>query len=142
MKLVTNRFERPPRVWKLEHVGKTGSQRRQERKADGLAVGQTAKIRSGTPISTVVPENSVGIEIIELVGVGFSTMFVMLLSFVRSFRVYFQSRADLQTEILALRHQIVVLQRGTPKPKLNQLIDASGSFYLDSGRDGIRRCGS
>jgi hypothetical protein len=34
----------------------------------------------------------------------------MLLSLRRSFRVYFQSRADLQTEILALRHQIVVLQ--------------------------------
>ena len=66
----------------------------------------------------MVRENSVGIEIIELVGVGFSTMFVMLLSFVRSFHVYFQSRADLQAEILALRHQIVVLQRGTPKPKL------------------------
>ena len=45
-------------------------------------------------------------------------MFEMLLSFLRSFRVYFQSRADLQTEIFALRHQIVVLQRQTPKPKL------------------------
>ena len=45
-------------------------------------------------------------------------MFEMLLSFVSSFRVYFQSRSDLQTEILALRHQIVVLQRGIPKPKL------------------------
>src|SRR5215470_7845604 len=45
-------------------------------------------------------------------------MFAMLLSFLRSFRVYFQSRADLQTEILAVRHQIIVLQRQTPKPKL------------------------
>src|SRR5215813_4864715 len=45
-------------------------------------------------------------------------MFAMLLSFLRSFRAYFQSRADLQVEILALRHQIVVLQRRTPKPKL------------------------
>src|SRR5262249_16051330 len=45
-------------------------------------------------------------------------MFVMLLTFLRSFRVYFQTRADLQTELLALRHQIVVLQRQTPKPKL------------------------
>ena len=45
-------------------------------------------------------------------------MFPMLLSFLRSFRLYFQSRADLQIEILALRHQIVVLQRQTPKPKL------------------------
>src|SRR5215470_10754425 len=45
-------------------------------------------------------------------------MSVILLSFLRSFRAYFQSRADLQTEILALRHQIVVLQRQTPKPRL------------------------
>jgi len=45
-------------------------------------------------------------------------MFEMLLSLLRSFRVYFRSRADLQTEILALRHQIIVLQRRTPRPKL------------------------
>src|SRR5215813_10951395 len=45
-------------------------------------------------------------------------MFEMLPSVLRSFRAYFQSRADLQIEILALRHQIVVLPRQTPKPKL------------------------
>ena len=45
-------------------------------------------------------------------------MLEILLSFLKSFRVYFRSRADLQTEILALRHQIVVLQRQNPKPKL------------------------
>src|SRR5215470_6782853 len=45
-------------------------------------------------------------------------MIVMLLAFLRSFRVYFWSRADLQTEILALRHQIIVLQRQVPRPKL------------------------
>jgi len=45
-------------------------------------------------------------------------MFAILLSFLRSSRACFQSRADLQMEILALRHQIVVLQRRTPKPKL------------------------
>src|SRR5262249_36177843 len=45
-------------------------------------------------------------------------MFPMLLSFLRSFRLYFQIRADLQIEILALRHQTVGLQRQTPKPKL------------------------
>src|SRR5215471_9503903 len=45
-------------------------------------------------------------------------MFEIFPSFVRSFRAYFQSRADLQVEILALRHQILVLQRENPKPKL------------------------
>jgi putative transposase len=45
-------------------------------------------------------------------------MLEMLLSFLHSFRVYFWNRADLQMEILALRHQIVVLQRQTPKAKL------------------------
>src|SRR5215471_4080922 len=45
-------------------------------------------------------------------------MFEIFPSFVRSFRAYFQSRADLQIEILALRHQILVLQRENPKPKL------------------------
>ena len=45
-------------------------------------------------------------------------MFEMLRSFVRSFSAYFRSRADLQTEILALRHQSVVFQRQNPKPKL------------------------
>src|SRR5207244_9114280 len=41
-----------------------------------------------------------------------------VISFLWSFRVYFRSRSDNQLEILALRHQIVVLQRKTPKPKL------------------------
>ena len=41
--------------------------------------------------------------------------FSLLLSFLRSFRVYFQSRADLQTEILALRHQLQVLERLRPR---------------------------
>src|SRR5436309_6423374 len=45
-------------------------------------------------------------------------MFEVLISFLLSFRVYFRTRSDNQLEILALRHQIVVLQRKTPKPKL------------------------
>jgi len=50
----------------------------------------------------VVPENSMGIEIIALVGVGF-TGHVLDLPFIPAiFRAYFQSRADLQVEILAL----------------------------------------
>jgi len=45
-------------------------------------------------------------------------MFEVLVSFVSSFRVYFRTQSDNQLEILALRHQIGVLQRKTPKPKL------------------------
>src|SRR5438552_7040940 len=45
-------------------------------------------------------------------------MFEVLISFLLSFRVYFRTRSDNQLEILALRHQIGVLQRKTPKPKL------------------------
>ena len=70
---------------------------------------------------TVVPENPVAIEIIELGcsnGVGFSAMFEVLISFLCSFHVYFRTQSDNQLEILALRHQIAVLQRKTPKPKL------------------------
>src|SRR5262245_2859980 len=69
-------------------------------------------------------------------------MLAMLLLFLRSFRVYLQSRADLQVEILALRHQIVVLQRQTPKPKLKPPIADSGRVYLNSGPDGVGRSGS
>src|SRR6266704_1828203 len=45
-------------------------------------------------------------------------MFEVLVSFLSSFRVYFRTQSDNQLEILALRHQIGVLQRKTPKPKL------------------------
>src|SRR5207249_10406107 len=47
-------------------------------------------------------------------------MFEVLISFLLSFRVYFRTQSDNQLEILALRHQIGVLQRKTPKPKLKQ----------------------
>jgi hypothetical protein len=47
-----------------------------------------------------------------------AAMLEVLFSLLSSFRVYFQSSADLQLEFLALRHQITVLQRKTPKPRL------------------------
>lgn len=45
-------------------------------------------------------------------------MFDVLFSLFSSFRAYIQSRCDLQMEILALRHQVSVLQRRSPKPRL------------------------
>jgi hypothetical protein len=33
-------------------------------------------------------------------------------------RVYFRTHADMQLEVLALSHQVTVLQRTNPKPKL------------------------
>src|ERR1051326_6232578 len=69
-------------------------------------------------------------------------MFPMLLSFLRSFRVYFQSRADLQTEILALRHQIVALRRPNSKPKLKPADRLFWVALCHAGRAGVRRSGS
>jgi putative transposase len=46
-------------------------------------------------------------------------MIKVLLFLLSSFRVYFRTHSNLQMEVLALRHQITVLQRKTPKPKLN-----------------------
>ena len=45
-------------------------------------------------------------------------MLEILFSFLSSFRVYFRTHADIQLEVLALRHQVTVLQRTNPKPKL------------------------
>ena len=45
-------------------------------------------------------------------------MLDVLFSFLSSFRVYFQRSADTQLEFVALRHQITVLQRQIPKPRL------------------------
>jgi putative transposase len=45
-------------------------------------------------------------------------MLEILCSFLSSFRVYFRTHADMQLEVLALRHQVTVLQRTNPKPKL------------------------
>src|SRR6187200_1913384 len=45
-------------------------------------------------------------------------MLEILCSFLSSFRVYFRTHADIQLEVLALRHQVTVLQRTNPKPKL------------------------
>jgi putative transposase len=42
----------------------------------------------------------------------------ILFSYLSSFRVYFRTHADIQLEVLALRHQVTVLQRTNPKPKL------------------------
>ncbi len=48
-------------------------------------------------------------------------MLDLLFSSLSSFRVYFQRGADTQLEIVALRHQITVLQRKIPKPRLKSV---------------------
>ena len=53
-------------------------------------------------------------------------MLEVLFSFLSSFRVYFRTHADIQLEVLALRHQVTVLQRKTPKPKLRPAEKGSG----------------
>jgi hypothetical protein len=54
-----------------------------------------------------------------------STLFVALLA---SLRVTIRSRLDLAAEILALRHQLAVLQRAAPKrPRLHSLSAALGA---------------
>jgi hypothetical protein len=45
-------------------------------------------------------------------------MIDLFLALLSSFRVYFQTAAATHLEVLALRHQITVLQRSTPKPRL------------------------
>jgi transposase InsO family protein len=45
-------------------------------------------------------------------------MIDLFLAFLASFRVHFRSWAQTQIEILALRHQIGILQRQCPKPRL------------------------
>src|SRR5687767_3160608 len=58
-------------------------------------------------------------------------MFEMLPLLLRYFRAYFQSRADLQIEILALRHQIIGcngrLPSRLPSPNSTRPIGDSGS---------------
>lgn len=48
-------------------------------------------------------------------------MFDVLISFVLSSRAYLHTQANHQLEILALLHQIVVLKRQNPKPKLKSV---------------------
>src|SRR2546425_11909015 len=45
-------------------------------------------------------------------------MFELLLSFLQSLRFCFRSHAQMEIEILALRHQLNVLQRSVSRPKL------------------------
>ena len=54
-----------------------------------------------------------------------------------------RSRLDLQLEILALRHQIGVLERSVHKgPRLTPPVVSSGSRFTASGATGVRRCSS
>ena len=54
------------------------------------------------------------IDVAAIPGVAFLTMLSVLISFLRTARVSLRSRAALQLEILALRHQLQVLERSRP----------------------------
>ena len=66
----------------------------------------------------MVLENCIDVEIAELVRVAFFGHVCDVAHVPAILSRVFPCRADLQTEILALRHQSVLLQRQTPKPKL------------------------
>ena len=50
----------------------------------------------------------------------------LLPAFLAWFGVLFRSRNDLGLELVALRHQVAVLKRKNPRPKLNRWIACSG----------------
>jgi hypothetical protein len=60
-----------------------------------------------------------------------SSLFVALCSLVAS---SFQTRAALQAEILALRHQLTVLQKNAPVCDSSAPTDSCGSCSRDGGR--------
>lgn len=67
-------------------------------------------------------------------------MFAIILSLLCSIRQGFQTRAAIQAEILALRHQLLVLQRSTRAHKVRLASDtgSSGSGCRGSGVSGDR----
>jgi len=68
------------------------------------------------------------------------SMFTSLLALLVTLGSILRSRLDLQLEILALRHQIGVLQRSAKeRPRLTSRIVSSGSRYPASGAIGARR---
>jgi putative transposase len=70
----------------------------------------------------VPPENSVltdSLEVAPLWPYVPSAMFAIMLSLFFSIRKGFRSRAALQAEVLALRHQLLVLQRSGRRHKLH-----------------------
>jgi len=45
-------------------------------------------------------------------------MFPIIYSLLRSLRIWFRSKAEVQLEIISLRHQLAVMHRKIPKPRL------------------------
>src|SRR4029077_13251403 len=65
-----------------------------------------------------------------------------MLTVLFSLRDCFRARAVLQAEILALRHQLMVLQRSSrgPRLRLRWLTVSCGSGFRDCGTIGARHC--
>jgi hypothetical protein len=80
----------------------------------------------------VPSEKSVPVAIVDVVvhdRIRFGTTMSVLLSFIMTLRTWARTRAALQLEVLALRHQLQVLQRTRP-PKL-RIVQADRWLWRD-----------
>ena len=124
------------------------SRERHLRRSYGLTIGQYQQmldeqqslcyVCKKLPVPT---KKSILIEIVaftESRPVAFPTMLTVLF-FLRD---RFRARAVLQAEILALRHQLLVLQRAsrTRRLRLRWLTVSCGSGFRDWGTIGVRHC--
>ena len=119
-------------------------------------IADSSDLATGSPVSScpartlpdlpVLTENSVGCENAEvtiirgsMVATMMSSLFIALFAFVAS---SFWTRGALQAEILALRHQLAVLQKTAPRLTCasTALTDCCGFCYRDSGPVGAAAC--
>ena len=72
-----------------------------------------------------------------------SAMFPILMAFLAAIRANVLARAELEAEILALRHQLAVLQRAAPKrPHLSRADRLLWVLYAAAFEKVRQKCGS
>src|SRR5215831_14670471 len=82
--------------------------------------GNRVRTSTGNTTNSVRTKNFVRVEPVELARQEryfANAMFAIILSLLCSIRQGFRTRAAIQAEILALRHQLLVLQRSAPAHK-------------------------